>query len=209
MSLLRGLVAGLLIAGLQIAGGHAWLDYQHVSLHGNGLVAVAVPVFLLPLAIAWGWTWVSDRWSGRSGPRLLLFTLGLVIGAASAFPVEYLLYPPAEGTSTATAVDHIALGVLFVLPVVALAALLYWAFASGRVSVSFGTLAIGYLGALGLALFLPTLTMGAVAGTAAGHSWQNPRARGAISFLVVLLMLVGVFEIPMAAASPTVTLALP
>jgi len=209
VSLLRGLLAGLLIAALQIAGGHAWIDYQTISLHGNGLVAVAVPVFLLPLAIAWGWTWVSDRWSGRSGPRLLMYTVGLVLGASVAFPVEYALFPPPEGIAPGTLIDYAAVGVLFVLPVVALAAIFYWAFASGRITASFGTLALGYIGGLFLALLLPTLTMGAVAGTAAGHSWHKPNARTAISFLVVLLMFVGVFELPMAAASPSVTLALP
>ena len=203
MSLLRGLIAGLLIAALQIAGGHASIDYQRVSLHGNELVAAAVPVFLLPLAIAWGWSWVSDRWSGRSGPPLLLYTLGLVLGASSAFPLEYALFEPATQASTAAVVDLVMLGVLFVVPVIAFAALLYGAFASGKVHVSFGTLAIGYLGGLFLALVMPTLAMGAVAGTAAGHSWQTPRARGAISLLVVLLMLVAVFELPLAAGLAT------
>lgn len=202
MSLLRGIVAGLLIAALQIVGGHFWFEYQNISLHGNGLIGVAVPVFLLPLAIAWGWTWVSDRWSGRSGPRLLMYTVGLVIGAASAFPLEYILLTRAEDMSMAAAIDQAVFGVIFVLPVVALAALLYWSFTSEKVHASFGTLAIGYLGGLILALVLPTLTMGAVAGTAAGHSWQKPRARTAISFLVVLLLFVGVFELPMAAANP-------
>ena len=209
VSLLRGLIAGLLIAALQIAAGHAWIDYQKLSFHGNGVLAVAVPVFLLPLAIAWGWTWVSGRWSGRSGPRLMFFTVGLVIGASSAFPAEYVLFTPDSAFDVVTLLDHIVLGMLFVLPVVAFAALLYWAFASEKVRASFGTLAIGYLGGLFLALLLPTLAMGAVAGTAAGHAWQRPGARGAISFLVVLLMLVGVFELPMAAASDSVTLALP
>src|SRR3954466_14015699 len=134
-SILRGLIVGLLIAALQIAGGHAWFDYQKVSVHGNGLVAVAGPVFLLPLAIAWGWTWVSDRWSGRSGPRLLLFTVGLVFGAASAFPLQYVLFPPATESSAATFVDFVLLGLIFVMPVVAIAALLFWAFASQKVSV--------------------------------------------------------------------------
>jgi len=202
VSLLRGIVTGLLIAALQIAGGHLWFEYQTISLHGNGLVAVAVPVFLLPLAIPWGWTWVSDRWSGRSGPRLLMYTVGLVLGAASAFPIEYILFTRAEDVSVAGVLDEALFGVIFVLPVVGLAALLYWSFTSEKVHASFGTLALGYLGGLFLALVLPTLTMGAVAGTAAGHSWQKPRARTAISFLVVLLMFVGVFELPMAAANP-------
>ena len=209
VSLLRGLVAGLLIAALQIAGGHVWIDYQRFSFHGNGLIAVAVPVFLLPLAIAWGWTWVSSRWAGRSGPRLLAYTLGLILGAGAAFPAEYILFTPESLFDVWLMLDFVVLGMLFVLPVIALAAMFYWAFASERVRASFGTLALGYLGGLFLALLLPTLTMGAVAGTAAGHSWQRPGARGAISFLVVLLMLVGVFELPMAAASPDVTLALP
>jgi hypothetical protein len=209
VSLLRGLIAGLLIAALQVTGGHVWIDYQKFSFHGNGLIAVAVPVFLLPLAIAWGWTWVSSRWSGRSGPRLLAYTVGLILGAGAAFPAEYVLFTPESMFDVWLLLDYVVLGMLFVLPVVAFAAIFYWAFASERVRASFGTLALGYLGGLFLALLLPTLTMGAVAGTAAGHSWQRPGARGAVSFLVVLLMLVGVFELPMAAASPSITLSLP
>ena len=196
MSLLRGLIAGLLIVALQIAAGHASLEYQRVSFHGNSLLATAVPVFLLPLAIARGWTWVSDRWSGRSGPRLLLFTVGLVLASASAFPLEYLLFPPAGDVEMLALADVTLLGMLFVLPVVALAAALYWAFASNKVSASFGTLALGYLGGALLALVLPTLTMGAVAGTAAGNSWQHPGSRGRIALLLLLLIFVGVFELP-------------
>ena len=209
MSLLRGIVAGLLIAALQIVGGHIAFEYRGVEVHGNGLVAIAVPVFLLPLAIAWGWTWVSDRWSGRSGPRLMLYTLGLALGASAALPIEYFLFQPESSFSMAGMLDHALVGTLSVVSVVVLAGLLYWAFASERVKVSFGTLALGYFAGLFLALVLPTLTMGAVAGTAAGHSWRNPGARGLISFLVILLLLVGVFELPMAAASPSLTLALP
>ena len=196
MSLLRGLITGFLIAGLQVAAGHASLEYQRVSFHGNSLLATAVPVFLLPLAIARGWTWVSDRWSGRSGPRLLLFTVGLVLASASAFPLEYLLFPPTGGVDMLALADVTLLGMLFVLPVVALAAALYWAFASNKVSASFGTLALGYLGGALLALVLPTLTMGAVAGTAAGNSWQHPGSRGRIALLLLLLIFVGVFELP-------------
>jgi len=209
VSLLRGLIAGLLISGLQVAGEHASIEYQRVSLHGSGLISLAVPVLLLPLAIAWGWTWVSDRWAGRSARPLRSFTAGLAVGASSGFLLDYALFPPEAGVSVGGLLDRAVLGVLFVVPVVAFAALLYWVFASGKVHVTFGTLALAYLGGLSLALVLPTLTMGAVAGTAAGHSWQNPRARGAISFLVVLLMLVGAFELPLAAAGPTVTFALP
>jgi hypothetical protein len=209
VALLRGLIAGLLIAALQIAGGHVSFEYQRTSLHGSELIATAVPVFLLPLALAWGWTWASDRWSGRSRRPLLLFTLGLALSASSGFALEYVLFPPATGASAGALIDLVALGVLFVVPVVAFAALLYWEYASGKVHASFGTLALGYLSGLLLALVLPTLAMGAVAGTAAGHSWQNPRARGAVSLLVVLLMLVAVFELPMAVAASASLPALP
>ena len=201
VSLVRGLLTGALIAVLQMAAGHVWLDYRGISLHGNAAYALAVPVLLLPLAIARGWTWVSDRWSGRSGARLLLYTVGLVLAAASAFPLDYILFTPANDVTLAMALDETLLGLIFVLPVVALAAVLYWAYASGKASASFGPLAIGYLGGLALALVLPTLTMGVVAGTAAGHSWQRPEARGRIAFLVIMMMAVGVFEMPLAIAS--------
>jgi hypothetical protein len=201
VSFVRGIAWGIVIGALQLAAGHAAFAYERngesLSFQGNAAFATAVPVILLPLAIAWGWTWVSDRWSGRSGPRLLLFTLGLVIASAMAFPLDYALFDPAGATNTLVLIDRVLLGVQFVTPVVGLASILYWAFASQRVRASFGTLAIGYVGGLFLALVLPTLTMGAVAGTAAGHSWQKPRARGMISFLAVLVLLVGVFELPL------------
>jgi hypothetical protein len=209
VSFVRGIAWGIVIGALQLAAGHVAFLYERngesLSFQGNAALAAAVPVVLLPLAIAWGWTWVSDRWAGRSGPRLLFFTFGLAIASAMAFPLDYALFAP-DGTANALVIlDRALLGVQFVTPVIALAAILYWAFTSERVRASFGTLAIGYIGGLFLALVLPTLTMGAVAGTAAGHSWQRPRARGAISFLVILLMLVGAFELRMTGITVTTT----
>jgi hypothetical protein len=206
VSFLRGLVVGLAIAALQIGVTHVSFDYQKLSVQGNAVIAAAIPVFLLPLAIAWGWTWVSDRWAGRSGPRLLLYTFGLVLGAASAMPADYALLNTGQ-VQTWKVIDLSLVGLIFVMPVVAMASILYWVFASGKVSASLGTLGIAYLGGLFLALVMPSLAMGTVAGTAAGHSWQKPGARGAITFLVVLLMLVGVFELPMAAAASSFTFA--
>ena len=200
MSFLRGLVVGALIAALQLAAAHISLEYQKYSFHGSAVLALAVPVTLLPLAIASGWTWVSERWSGRSGPRLLLYTVGLVLAAASAFPLDYALFPRDGSVAVGPLVDITFVGFLFVLPVVPVAAVMYWAFASGKVRARFGTLAIGYIGGLFLALLLPTLTMGAVAGTAAGHSWQKPEAKTIVSILVVLLMLTGMLELRLAAA---------
>lgn len=198
MSFLRGLASGLVIAALQLAAGHFAFEYRSYSFHGSEELALAVPVTFFPLALTWGWTWVSERWSGRSGPRLLAYTVALVLGAAMAFPVEYV----ADTTGAlgwARLADSVLVGFLFVLPVIPLAALLYWAFASGKVRAKFGTLAIGYLGGLFLALVLPTLTMGAVAGTAAGHSWQKPEAKTIVSILVVLVMITGMLELRVAA----------
>jgi len=209
VSFFRGLAWGIVIGALQLAAGHLSVEYQRnnerLSFQGSPELAAAVPVLMLPLAIAWGWTWVSDRWSGRSGPRLLFFTFGLVIASATAFPLDYALFAPDGTTNTLAVVDRALLGVQFVTPVIAIAAILYWAFASERVRASFGPLAIGYVGGMFLALAMPTLTMGAVAGTAAGHSWQKPKARGAISILMILLLLVGVFELRMTGITLTTT----
>src|SRR5205823_7866835 len=133
VSFLRGLVVGALIAGLQLAAAHISLEYQRYSFHGSAVLALAVPVTFLPLAIASGWTWVSERWSGRSGPRLPLYTVGLVLAAASAFPLDYALYPRDGGVAVGPLVDITFVGFLFVLPVVPVAAVMYWAFASGKV----------------------------------------------------------------------------
>ncbi len=202
MSFRRGLIVGAAIAGLQVLVGHGHFEYQRTTLTGNPVLAIAVPVVLIPLAIVWGWTWVSDHWSGRSTPRLLLYTLGLVLGIAAEFPAEYLLFPPADaGLSLTGFVDRVVIGIAFAVPVVMLAAALYWAFGSGRVSIALPTLALSYFAGLTLALILPTLTMGTVAGTAAGHAWRSPGARTLIAILVILLMLVGTFELPLAAAT--------
>lgn len=202
MSFISGLIVGGIIAALQLFAGHAQLEYRTLSFTGNGALALAVPSVLVPLAILWGWTWVSDRWSGRSGPPLLLFTLGLVVTSAAAFPIEYAVFPPSGSAFfIGTLADLIVVGVLYILPVVALAAVLYWAFGSGRVSVRLSTLALAYLVALPLALLLPTLTMGTVAGTAAGHAWRSPGARASVALLVIMLMLVATFELPLAASA--------
>jgi len=67
------------------------------------------------------------------------------------------------------------LAILF--PIVAIAAILYWLFGSGKLPVGLPTLAFGYLIGLPLGLLFPPAAMGAVAGTAAGHAWREPGAR--------------------------------
>lgn len=201
MSVIRGLITGVVIVALQLLAGHGRIETERFTQSGNPTLALAVPSILIPLSIVWGWTWVSDRWSGRSGPRLALYTLALVITTAAAFPLEQYLFPPNGGQlSTAALADHAIAGVLFVLPVVAIAALLYWAFSSW-LPLNVVTLSLGYLVGLPLALMLPTITMGMVAGTAAGHAWRRPGARTLIATLVILIMLIAIFELPPAAAT--------
>ena len=203
MSLLVGLVAGVLIAAIYLLAGHFRIETPQFTISGNGTLALATASVLVPLAILWGWTWVSDRWSGRSGPRLLLFTLGLALTTAAAFPLDSILSASApdrivfDPSVSIVAVD----GVLWIVPVVAIAAILYWLFGSGKLPVGLPTLALGYLIGLPLGLFFPPAAMGAVAGTAAGHAWREPGARALIVVLVIFIMLVAAVELPLAAAT--------
>ena len=203
MSLLAGLIAGLLIAALYLLAGHFRIETPQITISGNSTLAVAVASVLVSLAILWGWTWVSDRWSGRSGPRLLLFNLGLVVATAAAFPLDAVVSSSAPDRTmfdprlSVNAVD----GVLWVLPVVAIAGILYWLFGSGKLPAAGPMLAIAYLVGLPLGLFFPPAAMGAVAGTAAGHAWREPGARALIMVLVILIVLVAAVEIPLAAAT--------
>jgi hypothetical protein len=204
VSLIAGLIAGLLIAVLYVLAGHFRIETEQFRFSGNGTLALATASVLVPLAILWGWTWVSDRWSGRSGPRLALFTLGLVLATAAAFPLDSIVRASSvpdrivfDPSVSIIAVD----GVLWIVPIVAIAAILYWLFGSGKLPVALPTLALGYLIGLPLGLVFPPAAMGAVAGTAAGHAWREPRARTLIVILVIFIMLVAAVELPLAAAT--------
>lgn len=203
MSLIAGLIAGLVIAALYVLAGHFRIETPQFVVSGNSTLALATASVLVPLAILWGWTWVSDRWSGRSGPRLLLFNLGLVLATAAAFPLDAVVASSTpdrvifDPRLSVNAID----GILWVLPVVAIAAILYWLFGSGKLPVGLPMLAIAYLAGLPLGLFFPPAAMGAVAGTAAGHAWREPGARALIVVLVVFIMLVAAVELPLAAAT--------
>lgn len=203
MSLLAGLVAGVIIAAVYLLAGHFRIETPEITIAGNTTLALATASVLVPLAILWGWTWVSDRWSGRSGPRLALFTIGLALTTAAAFPLDSILSASApdrivfDPSVSIVAID----GVLWIVPVVAIAAILYWLFGSGKLPVALPTLAFGYLIGLPLGLFFPPAAMGAVAGTAAGHAWREPGARLLIVVLVIFIMLIAAVELPLAAAT--------
>ena len=193
----------MIIAGIYLLAGHFRIQTDQLAIAGNGTLALAAASVLVPLAILWGWTWVSDRWSGRSGPRLALFTIGLALTTAAAFPLDSILSASApdrivfDPSVSIVAVD----GVLWIVPVVAIAAILYWLFGSGKLPVGLPTLAFGYLIGLPLGLFFPPAAMGAVAGTAAGHAWREPGARLLIVVLVIFIMLIAAVELPLAAAT--------
>jgi len=203
VSLLAGLVAGVIIAAVYLLAGHFRIETPEITIAGNTTLALATASVLVPLAILWGWTWVSDRWSGRSGPRLALFTIGLALTTAAAFPLDSILSASApdrivfDPSVSIVAID----GVLWIVPVVAIAAILYWLFGSGKLPVALPTLAFGYLIGLPLGLFFPPAAMGAVAGTAAGHAWREPGARLLIVVLVIFIMLIAAVELPLAAAT--------
>jgi len=203
--LIAGLIAGLVIAALYVLAGHLRIETPQLTVSGNSTIALATASVLVPLAILWGWTWVSDRWSGRSGPRLLFFNLGLVLATAAAFPLDSIVSASApdrivfDPRVSINAVD----GILWVLPVVAIAGILYWLFGSGKLPVGLPMLAIAYLAGLPLGLVFPPAAMGAVAGTAAGHAWREPGARAQIVVLVIVIMLVAAVELPLAAATVT------
>jgi hypothetical protein len=203
VSLLAGLVFGLIIAAIYLLAGHFRIETPQFTVAGNSTLALATASVLVPLAILWGWTWVSDRWSGRSGPRLALYTIGLALTTAAAFPLDSILSASApdrivfDPSVSIVAVD----GVLWIVPVVAIAAILYWLFGSGKLPVALPTLAFGYLIGLPLGLFFPPAAMGAVAGTAAGHAWREPGARLLIVVLVIFIMLIAAVELPLAAAT--------
>lgn len=203
MSLIAGLVAGLIIAAIYLLAGHFRIETPQITISGNSTLALGLASVLVPLAILWGWTWVSDRWSGRSGPRLLLFNLGLVLATAAAFPLDAVV--TASGPDRIVFDPRISVnavdGVLWVLPVVAIAGILYWLFGSGKLPVGLPMLAIAYLVGLPLGLVFPPAAMGAVAGTAAGHAWREPGARALIVILVIFIMLVAAVELPLAAAT--------
>lgn len=203
MSFIAGLIAGLTIAALYVVAGHVRIETERFTFSGNSTLALATASVLVPLAILWGWTWASDRWSGRSGPRLMLFTLGLVLATAAAFPLDSVVAASApdrivfDPSVSIVAID----GVLWIVPIVAIASILYWLFGSGRLPVGLRTLLIGYLIGLPLAVLFPPAAMGAVAGTAAGHAWREPGARTLIVVLVIFIMLVAAVELPLAAAA--------
>jgi hypothetical protein len=126
-----------------------------------------------------------------------------VLVTAAAFPLDSVVAASAPNNIvldprvSVVAID----GVLWIVPIVAIAAILYWLFGSGKLPVGLPTLALGYLIGLPLALLFPPAAMGAVAGTAAGHAWREPGARTLIVLLVIFLMLVAAVELPLAAAT--------
>ena len=191
-----GLVAGGAIVVLEVGARHARLDMPRATLTLSDTPLV-VPFVLVPLALFWGWTWAADRWAGRSLPRLALFTIGLYGALALPTPLDALVSHGYDVSATTVALEGSGATVLrelgtFALPA-AIAAPLYWLFGSGRLPTNRLTLGIAYVIGPSLALISPIATMGAVAGTAAGHAWHSPNARSAIAVLVaVLLVLVAV-----------------
>ena len=198
MSFITGLITGIVIAG-------AWIALEHYgsvippvgpfSFSGNGAFAAAE--LLVPVAIFWGWSWATNRYSGRSLLPATLYTLGLALGVGIAVPVDAVFYPAnPDSTLVGSMPGLIATGTIFVLLPAIVAAAIYLPLKSGRIPTSAIVLAIGYLIGLPLGLLYPMITMGTVAGTAAGHAWKSPGSKTFIAILVIILMAIAILGIP-------------
>lgn len=194
MSALSGLLGGTAIAILEVVAKHLRVGVGSYTVSGS---AAAVPFVLVPLALFWGWTWASERWAGRARLRLILYTLGLYVGLALVGPLDALVFAPElEWSAFVAATSEVGTRTLLFAMPAAIAAIFYWAFRSKRLPTNRVTLALGYLIGPSLALLMPIVAVGTVAGTATGHAWQSPSARTPIAMLVVLLMLGVAFGAP-------------
>lgn len=204
MSFLTGLVAGAVIAIIQVALEHYGPSFGPFALSGNG--ALAAPVILVPLVLFWGWTWIGNRWSGRSDLPTVLYTFGVYLGVGLAQLINVVLFPqdgslPLADSLIGSVPSLLLVGLIFVLPAAVIGGILYWLFNSGRLRASFLVVALLYLVAIAVAFLVPVLpvpllTMGIVTGTAAGQAWQNPGSRLFVAIIVLAVMAAVVFGIP-------------
>ena len=194
MSLVIGVLAGLPIAMLEVATKHLRVGIGPFALDR---AALAVPFVLVPVGLFWGWTWASERWAKRATPPLILYTAGFYLALSLVGPLDMAVFWPQIDVALLVAeIPGLAvLTVVFALPAF-LAAILFWAFGSGRLPTNALTLTIGYLIGPAVALLAPALAIGTVAGTAAGHAWRAPNSRNAIAFFVIVLMLLIAFALP-------------
>jgi hypothetical protein len=211
MSFITGLISGILIAGVWIAleqYGSLIPQIGPFAFSGNGAFAAAE--ILVPIAIFWGWSWATNRWSGRSLIPATLYTLGLAVGVGITAPLDAVFYPANSDSTLANSIPGlVATGTIFVLLPAVVAAAIYLPLKSGRIPTNAIVLLIGYLIGLPLALLYPMITMGTVAGTAAGHAWKSPGSKTFIAILVIILMAIAIFGIPYLLSSGTLAPILP
>ena len=197
MSFINGLVAGIVIAIVEVALEHYGPSFGGFALSGNG--AFVAPVVLIPIALFWGWSWIANRWSGRSDLPTLLYTFGIYLGVGVVAPIDAYLFSQGSTAPTDWGPTLVLTGLVWVLPQAVIGLILFWLFKSGRLPTSFITLAIGYLVALPLFLFVPPfgtmIGMGTTSGTAAGHAWRGS-SRALIAIIVILIMGAAVLGIP-------------
>jgi hypothetical protein len=207
VTLVVGLVFGLLIAAATVAAEHYGpsFDSLKLSLSGNG--ALSVPFVLVPLAIFWGWAWIDNRWAGRSVLPTVLYTLGLFVGVGAMGPADAALFPQGGGAPTLGVADLLGglfQACLFVGIPAVIAAPIYWVLRT-RAGANRLLIWILYLVALAISVLVPLLgifaTGGIVAGTGAGHAWQRQGARSFVAIVVIVIMLLAVFGVPIVLSS--------
>jgi hypothetical protein len=197
--LIAGLVFGVVIAAATIALEHYGpsIEPLHISLSGNG--AIAVPEIFVPLAIFWGWSWIANLWAGRSLVPIIIYTLGVLLGVSLVGPVDAYFFPQsAAGLTVTDLLAGLFQGILFVGFVAVIAAPIYWVLRS-RIGTSRILIWFLYLVSLVIAvlpLFGTLVTGGLVAGVANGHAWQRQGGRTFIAIIVIVIMVLAVFGIP-------------
>jgi hypothetical protein len=200
MGFLPGLIWGLLIAAATVALEHYGPSSEplHISLSGNG--AIAVPVVVVPLAIFWGWSSIANAYAGRSVVPIAIYTLALLLGVSAIGPADAFFFP--QNGAALSANDFIGglfQGCLFVGFVAVVAAPIYWVLRS-RIGQSRILIWLLYLVALAIAAFVQgfgtIVAGGVVAGVASGHAWQRQGGRTFIAIVVIVIMLLAVFGIP-------------
>lgn len=185
---LCGLAAGLVIAVLTVAVEHSRVAFGPFSLYGNG--ALIVPGLGAPLAIYFGWLRLAGP---RAAPPVLgaaVYAAGVDVGIGFGSVIDQLVAPQADATLESFVASVLLSGIVFVLPTAALAALVIWLFASGRVPLNAFTLAAAFVAGAPLVLLLPLVPMGLMtgAGIAAAARARSAVMTGVIAAVMVVLL---------------------
>jgi hypothetical protein len=198
LSVVAGLVAGLIISVVTVLVEHSRLAINSYALYGNG--ALIVPAILAPFALYPGWTWIRSR--GGRALEMALFVAGLHFGVGLTSVLEVLFFPSAADLTIADALPGFLLsGAIFVLPASLLAALAYWIGMRVHGMTLVIAISLGVLLAPFLAIFWG-IGLGILSGGAVALAERAPFQRLAIG-IALLVAVVVVGNLPLIGALTT------